>query len=238
MVIDNCGNRDSNKVINEKLCRCKELGFERVAISVIMESPKNDQFEIPPAPKMNELTIPSQMTVYTRLTAKVSEAIQIYKIIKSKERSNYQLLALEPQNMKILQYLAMGTTNFEILTFDLAERLDYNLFKIKLKCLEDKGVCIEINYGPAQLGSSLRRNTITNGQSIVEKGTKNIIVSSGVDDIFRLRGPKDAKYLCVLFMLPINKCHPAVYTNGLKAINLAEHHRNPASSAIKVEIQR
>lgn len=233
VIIDNCGERNSSQMINEKLVRCKELGFETIAISVIVDASK-EPFSIPPPPIIDNLIIPKKLTVLTRLTVKVSENIQIYKVNKSKERSKYDLLAYEPQNPKILQYLAMGNTTFEIMTFELASRLDYNLFKFSMKSIEAQGICVELNYGPAQLGSTMRRNTISNGQSLTEKSTKNIILSSGVDDIFRLRSPKDAKYLGVLFLMSINKCHEAVFNNGHKAINLGKNNSNPASSAIEM----
>lgn len=234
LIVDIDGKRDSNQVVNDKLARCKELGFQTICLSVIVDA-QNVPFDVPPAPKRNELSIPFGLTVLFRLTVIVTDPMQVYKVNKCKERSKYDILAFQPQNYKILQHLSTGNTNFEILTFDLADRLDYNLFKISLQKLEQHGVCIEINYGQAQLSSSTRRNIISNGQSLTEKSTRNIILSSGVNDIFRLRGPKDAKYLGVLFLLSINKCHDAVFKNGLKAIDLAKHRSNPASSAIELK---
>lgn len=159
---------------------------------------------------------------------------QLYKLSKNKETAKYNLLALEPQNPKILQYISVGSADLDILTFDFSDRLDYSLFKINFKVLEGRGVCIEINYGPAQLGSSLRRNVICNGQNLTEKTAKNIILSSGINDSFRLRSPKDAKSLGVLFMLPSNRCHDAVHNNGQKAITLSKRRINPTSGAIEL----
>lgn len=235
LIVENCGLRDNEKVIKQKLSRCKALGYRAVALSVILDF-SNNPTTLPtiPLPPDVENLAPSQLKVYTRLTVKVTETIQLYKINKSKEASKFDLLALEPQNAKILQYITMGNADLDILTFNLSERLDYNLFKVGFNVLEERGVCIEINYGPAQLGSSLRRNIICNGQNMIEKTTKNIILSSGVSDVFRLRGPKDAKSLGVLFMMKSGTCHDAVFNNGSKAINLAKYRANPASSAIEL----
>lgn len=232
VIIENCGPRDSSQVIKQKVVRCESLGFQTIALSVVIEIKTNSPI-VPLPPDIKDLTS-GKLKVYTRLTAKVSETIQLYKLNKCKETAQYDLLALEPQNAKILQYISMGSAELDILTFNLSERLDYNLFKIGYKVLEDLGVCTEINYGPAQLGSSLRRNIICNGQNLTEKTVKNIILSSGIDDPFRLRSPKDAKSLGVLFLMPANKCHDAVFNNGTKAIKLAKHRVNPASSAIEL----
>lgn len=237
IIVGNSEHIDPDKVINEKLCRCKELGFLSIALAVIIDPPKEGQINVPKSPKLDNLVIPKGLQVYTRLTVKVSETIQIFKVNKSKERSNYDLLALEPQNVKMLQYLTSASTPFDILTFDLTDRLDYNLFRLSFNNLEKIGICIEINYGPAQLSSTLRRNTITNGQSLTERSSRNIILSSGIEDTFRLRGPKDAKYLGVIFLLSTSRSHDAVYKNGAKAIHHAKHRTNPASSAIELKVE-
>lgn len=212
--------------INEKLARCKELGFHTVALSVYATHDT-----IPPAPKLNELSIPNGLKVLTRLTAIVSSSDEVYKFSKSKLRLEYDLLAFEPQNTKILQHLASSSPNFEILTFNLTERLDYSIFKISLQKLKQQGVCVELNYASTQI-NSFRRNIIANAQGLTEKSSRNIILSNGIDDIFRLRGPKDAQFIGVLFLMSMNKCHDAVFNNGLNAINLAKHRGNQASSAI------
>lgn len=236
--IENCGVRDSDALINEKLDRCKQLGFHTIALSVCVDitspKPKQQQQLNIPMPPDKSLYTTRNMKVYTRLTVKVQETIQLFKLSKSPEASKYDLLALEPQNAKILQYIATGSTELDILTFNLSERLDFSLFKVRFKILEERGVCIEINYGPAQLGSSLRRNIICNGQNLIEKTHKNVILSSGVEDIFRLRGPKDAVSLGVLFMIPPKRCYNTVYKNGKKALDLAKHRANPISSAIEL----
>jgi ribonuclease P/MRP protein subunit RPP1 len=236
--IESHGIRDPDDVIREKLKRCRQLGFNTVALSVYLDithlsDKSKQQLSIPAPPDPNVIAHPG-LRVYTRLTVKVSETIQLFKLHKCAETSKYNLLALEPQNNKLFQYLTTGSSDLDILTFNLSERLDYNLFKAKFKLLQKKDVCFEINYGPAQLGSTLRRNVICNGQNLVEKISKNLIISSGVQDIFRLRGPKDAESLGVLFMLPFKKCHETVFKNGQKALESAKHRINQISTAIEL----
>lgn len=233
--IETRGVRDSDQIIREKLERCRELGFHTIALSVYIDitEKSKEQMAIPLPPAKDVITH-SRLTIYTRLTVKVSETIQLYKLNKCPELSKYDLLSLEPNNNKILQYITAGSADLDILTFDLTDRLEFNLFKTKFKLLQTQGVCFEINYGPAQLGSSLRRNIICHGQNLVEKISKNLILSSGVQDIFRLRSPMDAQSLGVLFMIPYKKCHEAVYKNGKLAIETAKHRVNPTSSAIEV----
>lgn len=236
VIIENCGPRDNEQVIQQKLARCKILGFHTIALSVIIKLGDDNKPKVPLPPDLKELNI-SQLKVYTRLTAKVSEVMQLHQLGKSKEAAQYDLIALEPQNYKILQYVTMGSASLDILTFDFSERADHNLTRAKYRLLEDRGVCIEINYGPAQMGSTLRRNIICNGQNLIEKTYKTIIFSSGIADCFRLRSPKDVKCLGVLFFLPDNKCHDAVFTNGLKAINHSKRRVEPTSSAIELVME-
>lgn len=233
VIIEDCGPRDSVQMMQQKLTRCKLLGYQTIALSVIIETGDANVTQVPPPPNLDELNI-TQLKVYTRLTVKVNTDAQLHYLErKSKEASLYDLIALEPNNQKILNYIVTGSAKLDILTFNLSNRVDHNLTKVKFKLLEDRGVCIEINYGPAQLGSALRRNIICNGQNLVEKTRKTIILSSGISDIFRLRSPMDAKHLAVLFFLPANKTHDAVFNNGLKAINHAKRRVEPTSSAIE-----
>lgn len=232
------GIRDSDSIIRSKLERCRQLGFRTIALSVCIDithfAEKSKQQIVVPPPPNDEIIILAGLKVYTRLTVKVSETIQLFKLHKNSEASKYALLALEPQNNKIFQYICTSSTDLDILTFNLSERLDYNLFKTKFGLLQTRGVCFEINYGPAQLGSTLRRNIICNGQNLVEKINKNLILSSGVQDIFRLRGPKDAESIGVLFMIPFKRCHETVYTNAQRALECAQHRMQPISSAVEM----
>lgn len=236
--IESDGIRDPDQVIKEKLNRCKQLGFHTIALSVYTDIThfveKSKQQLTVPAPPSNDLLVYSGLKIYTRLTVKVSETIQLYRLSKCSETSKYNLLSLEPQNNKMLQYITGGSADLDILTFNLSEKLDYNLFKTRFNLLQKRDICFEINYGPAQLGSSMRRNVICNGQNLVEKISKNLIISSGVQDIFRLRGPKDAESMGVLFMIPFKQCHETVYQNARKAIEVAKHRVNPISSAIEL----
>lgn len=233
VIIENFGQRDSDQVIKDKISRCRALGFKVIALSVVVEI-KGSNFRIPEPPNVKSLSSnqgPYSLKVYSRLTLKVSDSKQLYNL--KKETPKYDLLALEPQNPGILTYISTGDADLDILTLDLSGRLDYSIFKTRFKVLEERGVCVEINYGPAQQGSSLRRNIVSNGQNLAEKTTKTVILSNGVSDVFRLRGPKDAQSIGTLFLMPVSKCHDAVYNNGKKAINLARARVNPTSRAIE-----
>lgn len=232
IIIENCGKRESDITILERVNRCRELGFHTIALSVIVDI-RNKNFSIPEPPNVAAYS-EKGFKVYSRLTAKTDQNLELFKLNKDKQTAKYDLLALEPCSDKILHYISGGSTELDILTFDFSERTDFKLVKVNYDSLLKKGVCLEINYGPAQLGSSLRRNIICAGQKLVEKCCKMIILSSGIDDTFRLRGPKDAECVGYLLMLPRNKCHDAVYRNGFSAIRLAKCRKNPSSSAIEL----
>lgn len=233
--IERDGIRDTDQIIQAKLEKCRLLGFHTIALSIEIDitDKSKQQLNVPPPPDIQTITC-SPLKVLTRLTVRVSETIQLYKLYKSPGLFKYDLLALDPQNSKLLQYITAGSAELDILTFDLANRLDNNLFKTRFRLLQTRGVCFEINYGQAQLGATSRRNIICNGQNLVEKISKNLILSSGVQDIFRLRSPMDAQSVGVLFMIPYKKCHEIVYKNGHKALEAAKHRKNPISSAVEL----
>lgn len=210
-----------------------ELGHKTIALAIVIDLEAKQAVEVPPPPDTTPFKA-LKINVLTRLTVRCSETLQLYKLSKNVNTSQYDLLALEPQNARILQYISMGSADLDILTFSLSDRLDYHVYKIGFKVLEQKGVCFEINYGSAQINQASRRNTICNGQMLTEKTSKNIILSSGVDDMFRFRGPKDAERLGMLFLLPSGRCYDAAYNNGTKAINSSKHRKNPCSSAIEL----
>lgn len=234
IIVGSKDTRDSPETIREKVIRCMELGHKTIALSIVIDlDAKQTNVQVPSPPTTGEFKS-LNVKVLTRLTVRVAETLQLYKLNKHANTNQYDLLALEPQNSKILQYISIGSADLDILTFSLSDRMEYNLYKVGFKVLEQRGVCFEINYGPAQINQASRRNVICNGQMLAEKTSKNIIFSSGVDDIFRFRGPKDAESLGVLFLLPSGRCYDAVYNNGTKAINSSKHRKNPCSSAIEL----
>ena len=221
---------DSYDVIKNKVNTCHEMEFHTIALSVSVDLASENQ-TIPEPPSLDE--IPPNLTILTRLTVKCTDSMQLYQISKSKDILRYDLLAVEPQNQKMLQYVVTGSADFDILTFDMSEKLDFNFFKCSYTILEKRGVCFEINYAQCQLGSPIRRNIITNAQNLAEMTSKNLILSSGVTDVFRFRAPKDAILIGYLFMLTHNKCYNAVHKNAEKAIALSKRRKNPVSSAIE-----
>lgn len=232
IIIESCGKRHSDVTILERVNRCRELGFHTIALSVVVDI-RTKNFTIPDPPTVESFS-EKGFKVYSRLTAQVDQNLELFKLNKDKQTAKYDLLALEPCSEKILHYIASGNTELDILSFDFSEKTDLKIVKTQFENLLRKGVCLEINYGPAQLGSSLRRNIICAGQKLVEKCNKMIILSSGIDDTFRLRGPQDAECVGFLFMLPRNKCHDAVHKNGLSAIRISKCRKNPVSSAIEL----
>lgn len=226
---------DSEQIIKQKLERCKILGHKEVALAIVVDltdtGGKKQQPSVPPPPNITDI-IPSHMKAYTRITIRFSDPGQLHKVKTFAHK--YDLIALQPLNAKMLEYVTTGNPEVDILSLDLSEKIENNFYKTSVKVLEERGVCIEINYGPAQLGSTMRRSVISNGQGLVEKSHKNIILSSGIDDIFRLRGPKDAKCLGVLFMLTLNQSHDAVFNNGQKAISCSKSRKNPVATVIEL----
>lgn len=233
IIIGSDKQRDSDQLINQKVKECMKLGYQTIALSQIVDITNEKGLSIIEPPDVGLYSL-GNLKILTRLTVKVADPMDLYKLSRCKVADKYELLAIEPQNDKILSYICEGKTDLAILTFNLSERLSCNLFRISYKILGDRGVCAEINYGPALMGSSLRRNVICNGQNLIEKAKKNVILSSGIEDPFRFRSPLDVKSIGVLFLMTTNQSHDAVFKNATKAINTAKFKRQPAASAIEL----
>ena len=229
IIVEEDSNRDADRIIEDKIKKAFDLGFNTIAIAVRISHEQVANIPSPP-------TIPKEYqhnsNIYTRLTIAVNDPIQIYKINQSPESKRYDLLALEPLNKKMLSYLCGGPSDFDILTFSFEERVDFSLFKVSFKILETRGVCLEINYSKAQAGSTFRRNIICGGQNLTEKNNKNIILSSGTSDIFR--NPRVVVSLGPLFFLPSNLSHAAVHKAARRALRLSKMRKNQVNATIEM----
>lgn len=237
IIIEEDGQRDDARVINEKLSRCFHLGHNTISLAVVIDCHNNTSCNVPEPPELDKLSVPSSLKVYTRLTIKIIDSLTLHKIKRQQNTSKYDLIAIEPVGEKMYRHVCSGSTEVDIVTFDMSQRLDYSIFKVGLRPILDRGTCVEINYGQGQLGPSSRRNLICNAQNLTEKVRKSIILSSGVKDTFRIRGPKDAKSIGSLFLLSSRDCHESVYKNAQRAIEHSKHRKNPTSSVIREMIE-
>lgn len=159
--------------------------------------------------------------IYTRLTVKVEESLQVHKLNKSDVQHKYDLLACEiGNNEKALNSFCGGHLNCDILALELSNpKLCFILRTANLNLPREKGVLFEISYRDLLASQSIRINTIANARLLIEKCKgKNVLFSSGAKYKLDFRSPVDVANLGELFGLKENLSKEAVFWNGLRAI--------------------
>lgn len=159
--------------------------------------------------------------IYSRLTVKVDETLQVHKLNKSDVQFKYDLLACEiGNNEKVLNSFCGGHLNCDILALELSNpKLCFILRMANLNLPREKGVLFEISYRDLLSSQSIRINTIANARLLIEKCKgKNLLFSSGAKYKLDFRSPVDVSHLGELFGLKENLSKEAVFWNGLRAI--------------------
>ncbi|RWS14891.1 ribonuclease P protein subunit p30-like protein [Dinothrombium tinctorium] len=233
IVIEDSGKRDSKEEILDKLRTALKLNYKSIAFSVRIN---DTQLANPPkAPKI-EWKQASNFELRTRVTIVLEDASKIHKLSNSPILKEYDLLAIEVINDKILSQLCGGHLDCDIISFSLSERLTFNLKKTNFTVPQTKGTCFEVNYRQLLLDSTSRQNVITVSQSLFARlRGRNVLLSSGALSAIELRGPHDVANLGLLLELEDSKARAAVFTNGLKAIKHSEMRKTITSEAVKVE---
>ncbi|XP_014251688.1 ribonuclease P protein subunit p30 [Cimex lectularius] len=168
-------------------------------------------------PEPKKLEVPDRykgkFMVLNRLTIKFSDTSQWYKVMKSKNIKRYHLLAAIPANGNALHHCC-STGDADIVTFEPESKPDWKISRKIYKMAVSRNVFFEINYGPAVLDSSCRRNTIQLCQSYHTHGkSKNIIISSSLTNPFHIRSPYDIIHLSALFDLSEGEAKNAIIHN-------------------------
>ncbi|KPM11919.1 ribonuclease P-like protein [Sarcoptes scabiei] len=150
---------------------------------------------IPVPPRIK--TIHSDLKILKRLTIRIDDGNSLFHLNKSETIKQYDLLALEPINERMLNHLNAGRIDFDILTFNQSDSSLFNsIKKANFSLPISKGIAIELNYGHCLVSSTQRRQTLAFGQILVDKTLgKNIILSSGTKSHLKIRSPRDVIYL-------------------------------------------
>lgn len=93
----------------------------------------------------------------------------------------------------------------DILSVDPENKVPFKLNRKSYNQMIEKGIHMEICYSPAIQDSTKRKNTISIAHLYHAFGkSKNIIVSSGAEDYYQIRGPYD---IINLYPFMQNKCY-------------------------------
>lgn len=248
----------SEKAITSKVMRAVNDGFKRIALSVVIHGKNIASIPMPVSCAVLRSTVPDVQILH-RLTVKIEETDQIFKISKSDRLKHYDLLAVEPANEHILSYLNNGHFDCDLITFTFtpssfsssssgsssssssssasdSSKLVTALKRANFSLPLSKGIGVEVNYADLLSSGSARRQAIACGQLLVDKtGAKNIILSSGSSSLLANgKSPRDVIYIGLLFGLTEFQSKMATFRNGVKVIKHAELRKNIVASSIEV----
>ncbi|KAH9497029.1 Ribonuclease P protein subunit p30 [Dermatophagoides farinae] len=227
---------DLDKSIVKLIESCLKFDYKRIALAVqIIGGGKDVKIPIPPTIKLRGDQ--KNIKIYTRLTVQIGDSNSLFHLSKNENLKHYDILAIEPMNEKILNYLNGGNFEFDILTFSSINSSIVNMIKKANFSLPiSKGIGIEINYSNCLSSSSQRRQTIAFGQMLVDKTrSKNIILSSGTSIATNIRSPHDVIYIGLLFGLQENQSKRSLYKNTETVIKHSELRRNIITSIIVID---
>lgn len=130
--------------------------------------------------------------------------LQLYRFVQnnSKNLKKFHLIAGVPKTDVAMQHCC-STFVGDIIAMNLLD--DSKAVLINHKCYQlaiRRGLCFEIQYSPAIVDSSRRREIITTAHGYAsQRKSKNVIISSGAQNRFQVRGPYDLANLYPFFLV-------------------------------------
>ncbi|KAH1496230.1 hypothetical protein LV164_007503 [Aspergillus fumigatus] len=216
--------------ISDTLSFLAELGYTTVALSQTISGKLPSNLAPPPAPT----NAPKNLKLLSRVNLMLSDPAQNQRLASLAQV--YDLVALRPTNEKAL---LNACTNLEcdLISLDLSVRLPF-YFKFKmLSAAIERGVRLEICYGPGVTGSGLeaRRNLIGNAMSLIRATRgRGIVVSSEAKRALGVRAPWDVINLTCVWGLSQELGKEAISEEARKVTALAKLKRTSWRGVIDI----
>ncbi|XP_001357464.2 ribonuclease P protein subunit p30 [Drosophila pseudoobscura] len=200
----NKDDKQMRAILNELV----ELGYKTIAIDQSFDHSKKDAgkrgSEMFPAPHSIEhlrKEFADKLRILQRITILYVDVNLSHAMSVSYNLRKFNLIAGQPKTDAALTHCCTTFTG-DIITFDpvAGSRLSVNrkAYQVAVR----RGMFFEIKYAPAIADSNNRKDMIKMAQNYSIKGkSKNIILSSGAEHEFQLRGPYDVANLAFIFGL-------------------------------------
>jgi hypothetical protein len=127
---------------------------------------------IPKRPEITWNNTDSSFKVLTRLTACVSNNLQVHKLNRAKVQRDYNLLALEfpDRDETMLSQLCGGQIDCDIVCLEMtSNRLHQVLRKANLNLPRERGIVFELKLYDLLSSQPSRISSISNGRLLVDK---------------------------------------------------------------------
>lgn len=164
----------------------------------------------------------------TRLTMTVDDVIDAQSLtVGNVVLNSFDIVAVRPGNMKVMAYLCK-TAEIDIITLDFTHRLPFATNKKLLDEAVKRGIFIEILYSPIiGIASGARQEVFANTRTLIQylRG-RNIILSSGADNLLQIRGPMDVCNIGVALGLTNEQAMNSIANNCALVIKHATARRS------------
>ncbi|KAI6659262.1 Ribonuclease P protein subunit p30 [Oopsacas minuta] len=132
---------------------------------------------------------------------------------------SYDVISVEPRTEKVWNSLTQSShlsTMYDVISWDLTQRLPFHLKRSAVKVLDQRGVKIEIRYSGGMCGSSGLRNFLSSSMELskVVINSNQLILSSGAQSPLECRSPADLSNLAKLIGIPAHKCNRLTNQNA------------------------
>ncbi|MCO5596446.1 hypothetical protein L7F22_050509 [Adiantum nelumboides] len=173
---------------------------------------------------------------YDRLTVTVDTAIQASALNAGNHvLRSYDLVAIHPTIQKVFDQ-ACTHLEVDLITLDFLHRLPIRLKPSSIQAALAQGVFFEVSFSGAFQDVRARRELFANAQILqgLTRG-KNIIATSGAENMMDLRGPNDIANMATFFDLSREAAKHSVSKNCEDAIVRVLARKRTYKSAVIVE---
>ncbi|GLD92809.1 hypothetical protein PINS_up001388 [Pythium insidiosum] len=163
-----------------------------------------------------------------RITLKVEDMNAAQSINSSPVLKTYDVVAVEAANAKVFQFLC-EQGEIDVLTFDVANRIPFQLKKPWIDAAIKRGIYLEITYSACLGDSAGRRYFFSNASNLVRiTNGRHVVLSSGSTRDLFLRSPYDVINVGILMGLTYGQALDAVSNAPLAVMEHAEQRRGRA----------
>lgn len=214
-----------------------ELGYQTVALNRYLEPPKNGKelgqaTALDARPMIEQLQAAlsgkaagtrSDVRILSRVTIPIETVNQLGLLRNQYYKSTFEkadIVAIKPGNERVCKILGDGKVQFDVLSLDLHERMEWSPTPKSVQEITSKDYLFEVLYVPSIKSSSLRKHVFRNAVDLVRRTHKGtgIIISSGGEHPMDFRSPADIMNLAELFSLTAERATEAVTVNCQRVI--------------------
>lgn len=170
-----------------------------------------------------------RMTLLNRLTIVYQDAVVVHTMNTSANLKRYHLVAGAPKTEAAMQHCCSTFGGDIVARCETESGAGYRMLHISHKYYQlalRRGLCFELKYAPAIVDSNVRRDILTIGyQYASQRKAKNVVISSGAEGRFQVRGPYDIANLGLIFGLSEEQSKSAISHTCRRVLLRAESRR-------------